>query len=220
MKLKKIASLMLAGIMAVSMLAACGEGKKDDSSSSSSSQVTTSNAVAYANDALNGKQKEIFSFSNSDELNKALNAVATDSKVFTSGMIKTAYAKVDWTSTADETNLTSKLAGKFNGIKTTVSTTAGFFNVPADKDSQKAIYAYTMSGALDEKVAVEKVVTAIANNMNRSYYPATIGNTGDKYDCEYTANISSIKVAAPDNAGETAWVIGIVITQNVSSVVG
>ena len=46
MKLKKIASLMLAGIMAVSMLAACGEGKGNSSSSSSSSQPTTTGVVA------------------------------------------------------------------------------------------------------------------------------------------------------------------------------
>ena len=43
MKLKKIASLMLAGIMAVSMLAACGEGKGNGSSSSSSSTPAVSN---------------------------------------------------------------------------------------------------------------------------------------------------------------------------------
>jgi len=47
MKLKKIASLMLAGIMAVSMLAACGEGKDNGGNSgSSSSQPTTSGVVA------------------------------------------------------------------------------------------------------------------------------------------------------------------------------
>ena len=39
MKLKKIASLMLAGIMAVSMLAACGEGTDNGNAGSSSSEV-------------------------------------------------------------------------------------------------------------------------------------------------------------------------------------
>ena len=44
MKLKKIASLALAGIMAVSMLTACGEGTNNSNSGSSSSQPTTANS--------------------------------------------------------------------------------------------------------------------------------------------------------------------------------
>ena len=60
MKLKKIASLMLAGIMAVSMLAACGEGATNDTNPPASSTPTTSstlvsdaeNAVKKLNDTL------------------------------------------------------------------------------------------------------------------------------------------------------------------------
>ena len=47
MKLKKIASLMLAGIMAVSMLAACGEGNNiNKNPGSSSSEPTVANVVS------------------------------------------------------------------------------------------------------------------------------------------------------------------------------
>ena len=58
MKLKKIASLMLAGIMAVSMLAACGEGAKDNtnppasSTPASSNMSTIENAISAENSAL------------------------------------------------------------------------------------------------------------------------------------------------------------------------
>ena len=53
MKLKKIASLMLAGIMAVSMLAACGEGKDNGGNAgSSSSQPTTSGIVAEVQNGI------------------------------------------------------------------------------------------------------------------------------------------------------------------------
>ena len=45
MKLKKIASLMLAGIMAVSMLAACGEGNTINENPGSSSEVPSTSAV-------------------------------------------------------------------------------------------------------------------------------------------------------------------------------
>ena len=56
MKLKKIASLMLAGVMAVSMLAACGGSTTDNTGdNSSSSQPTVSNA---SNVMWNGMNKD------------------------------------------------------------------------------------------------------------------------------------------------------------------
>ena len=213
MKLKKIASLALAGIMAVSMLAGC----KDGSSSSEPTQPenpVTSNAVTYANDALTGAQKELFSFGTNEELDVALKAVATDSTTFTSKMIADAYTKVNWKNDTDEDTLTGKLEGKFSGQRVSVG---DFDAVPADKESQKAVYLYTMSGSLDEKAAVTAVVKAIAGHMNRTNYPASIPvSASTKYDCTYSANISSVKVAAPDNANNTAWVIGVVITQTVA----
>ena len=63
MKLKKIASLMLAGIMAVSMLAACGEGKKDENAGSSSSAPVandfTSAVLSEASDYIQNKVKAV-----------------------------------------------------------------------------------------------------------------------------------------------------------------
>ena len=84
MKLKKIAFLMLAGIMAVSMLAACGEGKGNSSSSSSSSQPTVQNsAIAEAlNDELSAKQAALLSFSSNAKLASLLNRIATDDEDF------------------------------------------------------------------------------------------------------------------------------------------
>ena len=80
MKLKKIASLMLAGIMAVSMLAACGEGKKDDSSSSSSGSTTASGYSAMlgqkAADTLKKNDLDkIFTFADDADDQKALEEV-------------------------------------------------------------------------------------------------------------------------------------------------
>ena len=53
MKLKKIASLALAGIMAVSMLAACGEGTGNNTNPpASSSEPTTTGLVSAVKDAI------------------------------------------------------------------------------------------------------------------------------------------------------------------------
>ena len=52
MKLKKIASLALAGIMAVSMLAGCGEGTGNNANPPASSEQTTSNVVSVVKNAI------------------------------------------------------------------------------------------------------------------------------------------------------------------------
>ena len=59
MKLKKIASLALAGIMAVSMLTACGEGTNNGDSGSSSSQPTTANIVSTVKNAIADKNGDL-----------------------------------------------------------------------------------------------------------------------------------------------------------------
>ena len=64
MKLKKIASLMLAGVMAVSMLSACGEGSGNGNGNEDENKPveTVSNAVTYANDMLDSDMKEYVNF--------------------------------------------------------------------------------------------------------------------------------------------------------------
>ena len=74
MKLKKIASLMLAGIMAVSMLAACGEGKGNSSSSSSSSQptVTTNDITSDVYNSLEASTTSVLDTKTNAYLGNAL----------------------------------------------------------------------------------------------------------------------------------------------------
>ena len=58
MKLKKIASLMLAGIMAVSMLAACGEGK-DNTNTPASSTPATPSVVSTIESAIKAENSDL-----------------------------------------------------------------------------------------------------------------------------------------------------------------
>ena len=69
MKLKKIASLMLAGIMAVSMLAGCKTG---DSSSSSSSEVVPTGLVGAVIENLDSKTTDKVAFTASSALQATL----------------------------------------------------------------------------------------------------------------------------------------------------
>ena len=82
MKLKKIASLALAGIMAVSMLTACGEGTNNSNSGSSSSQPTTASVVSTVKNAIAdaiskiGQMQEPFAKTARDPQYDAINQAA------------------------------------------------------------------------------------------------------------------------------------------------
>ena len=209
MKLKKIASLMLAGIMAVSMLAGC-EGKNTtsgDDNKDEQNQVTAASVADYANSLLSDKQKSIFEFENSAELTTALQKVAGNSKKFTSDEIekyKDAYEREDVNALATELKNELKLDFDHGNTKGLASTTT--------KGTKTATWVYGVSGKLAEDAAVQLVVNswAPATMNDDSYFPATISG---KLDCDYAAEISAVKVTAPDDSKVSAWVVAIVVTQ-------
>ena len=211
MKLKKIASLMLAGIMAVSMLAACGEGKKDDdSSSSSSSQVTVSNVVSFANGALSGAEKKVYTFHDNEELNKALQAVATDKTKCTAKKIEDAYAEYDWNNDGD---LRSAVKGKMSG-SITFQDNYTMFGAAATVPTNNAktlnyVEVALLSGELSEKAVAEIAAEYFAGYMGSLN---DIDNTAT-YDFDYSADISAIKVTSPQDSNKTAWVLSVMITK-------
>ncbi len=81
MKLKKIASLMLAGVMAVSMLAGCNtasNGGNNGGEGEGEGQVSTSNSATILHDAMNGAAREMTTPAANAALDTALkNAVDT-----------------------------------------------------------------------------------------------------------------------------------------------
>ena len=91
MKLKKIASLMLAGVMAVSMLAGC-KGSAN-SGEEENPVVPTTGIVADANGVLTDTEKEIFSYVGSTNLDTILKEIAADTKNLSEQDIASAYTK-------------------------------------------------------------------------------------------------------------------------------
>ena len=80
MKLKKIASLMLAGVMAVSMLAGCNTASNDGNNGEGEGegQVSTSNSATILHDAMNGEARKMTTPAANAALDTALkNAVDT-----------------------------------------------------------------------------------------------------------------------------------------------
>ena len=216
MKLKKFAALALAGMMAVSMLAACSDktttGEEEDNQI-----VATSDAVTYANDALSASMKEHATFKANPTLDGWVKDIATNTDNLSAAQIKTAYTKytsVTFTDNDAQDTLRNKLKEKLmdsNVIWGSFNTV--FTSAPENKDSQCSSLVYVLSGVLDEKSAVQMAVNAATVNA-ATQLPLEIEN--NKYTCEYSPEISALRVTNESLTGESAWVVAIVVTQTVT----
>ena len=212
MKLKKIASLMLAGIMAVSMLAGCKSGTTTDDEKNPVVPVA-SNAVKYVEDALDSDWKDMITVSTSSDLDSWVKDFGTNASKVTAKKIFDAYI-APTLKTYDEA-LTNDIGTKLKEQGLIVSD--DFNEMPENYKSQSFGWIYLVSGQLDEKAAVEAVVdniadwgTATARVVDKIIDGTTV------YNCDYDVNVSTLKVTNDSLTGETAWVVGIVMTQNVT----
>lgn len=215
MKLKKFAALALAGMMAVSMLAACSDktttGEEEDNQI-----VATSDAVTYANDALSASMKEHATFKANPTLDGWVKDIATNTDNLSAAQIKTAYTtytSVNFTDNDGQSNLRTKLKEKLmdSNVIYVDDRDNGFVNVPADEKTQSSSWVYVLSGVLDEKSAVQMAVDAVVDGVD---FPLEIEN--NKYTCEYSPEISALRVTNESLTGESAWVVAIVVTQTVT----
>ena len=82
--------------------------------------------------------------------------------------------------------------------------------------------AANLDGRSDGRDAVEDVVDNLTdwgtNYGNAATAPVVdkITIDGTVYNCDYDVNVSTLKVTNDSLTGETAWVVGVVMTQNVT----
>ena len=209
MKLKKIASLMLAGVMAVSMLAGC-KGSAN-SGEEENPVVPTTGIVADANGVLTDDQKEIFSYVGSTNLDAILKEIAANTDNLPEGDISSAYKA--FTPQQNQDKLSSKLKEKLEGLK--ANSTDYFTVAPANGKSQSYGWVYTISGKMSQTEAVEAAADTFAGLMsNSSVVETVVDYNGAKYNAEYSVEISAVKASNNSNVNdESAWVIAFVVTQ-------
>ena len=224
MKLKKIASLMLAGVMAVSMLSACGEGSGNGNGNEDENKPveTVSNAVTYANDLLSSDLKEYVNFISSTALDGWAAKYTTDTGKFSADDISEVYADASlngWNGKHQKMENQLKSDLKDANILV-VKDDTDFQGMPADKVSQSKGTVMVLSGMLDEKSAVETAVTTLGNwafnNGSSVKCPETVKDGTTVYNCDYTVEINAVKVTNDSLNGESAWVISMVINQKVT----
>ena len=209
MKLKKIASLMLAGCS--------GKGNGNDGEPENP-VVPTTGVVADANDAVSTDDKEDYKFSGftaNTNLDSILKDLASSTDDFSKDVINKAYNDV--ANVQSNSAVQNKLKGKLSGL---LDSDGKFSGIPADNVSEKYGYVYTASGKLTQKEAVGKIVDDFVADILKNVKTDAVENTttGAKYDPAYSAEISIVKVSSSSAVNESAWVVAIVLTQNVTKV--
>ena len=220
MKLKKIASLMLAGVMAVSMLAACG-----DNSSTTTPVVppvddnTATSAISDAlNDQLFSKQADLLSFESNSKLASLLDRIAEDDEDFEirDGLVNGA-ARPTLLNPVVDVDIANIVNAAFNGTTPLVRMTNADIAVNHD-DNRAYLYVYTVDGSMQD---VDQIARAVMNGVNglqeRVYDVAGIVDNGTiSQDYEYKGYAEMVKITN-DNSSDTAWVVAVLVEQHAVS---
>ena len=204
MKLKKIASLMLAGIMAVSMLAGCKSGTTTDDGNTDVKPVDSSFA-AKINDELDDNQKAIVTFKADSTLESALNKAA--------GMIDVTQLKVNNAGWLAPGNVLKSFTEMVDADGN------DFSDVFEDNDKDKTGAAIlVVPGNLTEKGMTEAVVDELDGQIKNDVLPNGYDPAGDKfYKYTYEGKIAVAKVDSNDGK-VSAYVVGIVIDQTATEI--
>ena len=226
MKLKKIASLMLAGVMAVSMLAACGE------SNSTTTPVvppvdddTATSAISAAlNDQLFSKQADLLSFESNSKLASLLDRIAEDDEDFEirDDLVRGAGYPTLLDPFVADADIDAIVDAAFNGTNPAVNMTNA--DIATNHNNNQAyLYVYTVDGSMQDVDQIARAVmngTAAGNGLQDNVYDVAgivdNGTTPPQTDYEYKGYAEMVKITN-DNSSDTAWVVAVLVEQHAVS---
>ena len=230
MKLKKIASLMLAGVMAVSMLTACNTANDDGNDNQGDDNVVIpvdDSLAAAVNSELSAAVKNTLPITADSSLEAALKAVAN--KIDTDHLQNNKFIVSSDTKDVrhlmgldDDASLTTD-GGKANNFSNDPINQAGwtwkyFSNQSTSVKTTVDLIVY--DGALTEEGLAHEVakdLKALINN-NRMPNDGHDYKNNKTYDYDYTANIVSVKI--DDMRGDNShYVVALKVVQTPTAVV-
>ena len=230
MKLKKIASLALAGVMAVSMLTACnGSASSEQPPVDPVEPVDTSFATAV-NDEMSGAHKAVLTFDSDATLANVLEKVADKISSYTlATSVKDNHGFVLTSDARDfrhllgigrDNSLTnyagSQTLDPMDYIDSDVYVWWSFFKDTVDSKNTIADLVVVPGGLTEEGVA--EVVAEYAQDLidhDRLPNDGTCNNKEYKYD--YTGDIACVKITNLSGDG-VAYVVGFTVTQTPTQV--
>ena len=201
MKLKKIASLMLAGIMAVSMLTACGDSTTNNTGDdSSSSQPTVSNASNVMWNGMNKDARDIV-----DPVANATleNSLRKNVEIYGNLDNVVEYVLAHVISSGSQQNITATPVDVSNiiiwdkiaqdmGITSECASTGECLAEDNGKDAA-ALRLYATNFSVSDQYALEYVGQLIDEEI--AELPLTSGDKSVEYDYEISASIVSENIA-------------------------
>ncbi len=198
MKLKRILSLALSGVLAVSMLTACGFGGNADKLPGKN-EVTPVSLTLAVNSAINSKPK----FESDNTLSKAVQSAA-------STLTANQVATVD--TLAPQAILDMVRQMTYTSVKKELDTPTAWSAYNSDASfSTVRIY----KGDYDIATVANKLKTDVIDKIDLTNKKAT-EDTG--FTCEYDCYVAGCKVtvaeAAADGSDVTVWVVGIQIDRD------
>ena len=228
MKLKKIASLMLAGVMAVSMLAGCQTTSNDQPTQPEQPTTPATGYSATVQDKLSTIAKVKLTLSDSTELDNALNYAVgfasalkigqwylEDSLQFISPKSGTSAADVT------ESVIEAVDANKDGLTRTTINEVKDFLT-PAvgnfDKDDQDIVFTYIINGQTSMNNVLELVAEDISSNVmdNMSVlYNIGAGSNNSEVPYYYTGSVSAKTVELADSHGVSATFVAVELVRHI-----
>jgi len=234
MKLKKIASLMLAGVMAVSMLAGCsGNNTTDPENPDDPIVVPETGIVAAVNDGQNVDNDVKITFTSDSNLDALLNSAV---QAYGENPSATElYNRINALSSFDgEFNQISSGEHTYNGMMSgsnvagtpIVVATGAVYNEAkdgADGDVVTILGTRVINSAtkLTEEMAMKQVASEIDKqiaNLKATSYKKGTTMGGQKYcDYSYTGNVSMVKVVKADSTVNYCFAYTITQTTSVKT---
>ena len=217
MKLKKIASLALAGIMAVSMLAGCSNGNSN--SGNTEEPVAPSTGVSAKVQSLL-KNDDLITLSDNATYSSYLDA-ALKKADFSAAELKAAAGKANAETAVKD--VVDALKEMFSDNVVAYDETNSFkaaadVDLALDKDTTTA-YLFALNGEMSEEVVLNTVVSNRLNNYVNDDELETkvttqIGQDNYYVTGEYTGSVSMQKVTKD---GTSTWFVLFVVNSDMTS---
>ena len=235
MKLKKIASLMLAGVMAVSMLTACGDNISDDTNGDNDTNTTpaatyssTFGAALKDQAAVDGKITMADNAELTADLNKAIEKLSAASimRFYSDFGNGTNYNRIV-ADIASAKNPEGDLAAivkdmDAKAVNTAFGSTKGMLADDAVANKPWEDKTVTMLFAVDSTVSANAAVAEVADALNAKIADLKINNKGtattsddvNELHYSYTGSVSVATKTLTENHGMGMHIVAVQITRS------
>lgn len=226
MKLKNIASLALAGVMAVSMLAGCSTTGTSDNGGASSEETNTSNgySAVLAENLPDVEKKDYVTFqdnsSDAAALEKALNNVSasTIDSIVSYGKAKTAIHIGTYVNYKDISQMIDDLKDTLDIVDDDLQVNDMGLNyqskpqnVSANKLMNRNVNDATLF-VVDGSVGVDQAIAQVASGVKSVMTDGlpetgTTSDSGEVFNYNYTISVSVAKKAGTDGAASLNFIL-------------